>query len=169
MMGKRLSIVAAIVLLTSFGATACYDAPLTATPPPATLVPTGSATPTPTEATSTATVTATATTTGSPVAGGTIELETGDNWFNGPSVTNGGQPGQAGSVQAVAGDVQIHVKNTGAAIHDLHVTGANLDKVTQPLQPGTDATIDLGTIPPGTYDYKCDFHPTEMFGTLVVK
>jgi len=34
--------------------------------------------------------------------------------------------------------------------------------------PGT-TTYKVGALPPGTYFFRCDVHPTTMFGTFVVK
>ena len=34
---------------------------------------------------------------------------------------------------------------------------------------GTEATITIKIDEPGTYNFRCDFHPSEMVGTLVVQ
>jgi len=38
-----------------------------------------------------------------------------------------------------------------------------------PVSPGTSQKYSLTALQPGTYFYHCDFHPTTMTGTLVVK
>ena len=68
---------------------------------------------------------------------------------------------------APAGAIQLQVKNIGAAIHNLHVTG--IEKTTDPLTAGTEQTLELGEVAAGQYAFLCDFHPTEMLGTLNVQ
>jgi plastocyanin len=76
----------------------------------------------------------------------------------------------------------IKITNNGAAIHNVHVadpsgnfTGdfckaAGPDPCSKPasVPAGGTATLVL-TIPPGKYDYRCDFHPADMKGTLTVQ
>jgi plastocyanin len=37
------------------------------------------------------------------------------------------------------------------------------------VQPGQKATYDVGNVKPGSYYFHCDVHPTQMFGSVVVK
>ncbi|MBI2766493.1 MAG: cupredoxin domain-containing protein [Chloroflexi bacterium] len=66
--------------------------------------------------------------------------------------------------------------NNGAAPHNLHfytakggqtlATGAGAET---PVQSKGTETLTFTTPGPGTYYFQCDFHPTEMFGTLTVR
>jgi len=59
-----------------------------------------------------------------------------------------------GSFSAVpSGDVRLHVVNDGATFHNVGLRGG---RITNNLQPGHTATLDLGTLPPGTYELYCD-------------
>ncbi|HEY5155590.1 MAG TPA: cupredoxin domain-containing protein [Acidimicrobiales bacterium] len=57
------------------------------------------------------------------------------------------------ALTATGGSVKIDVTNTGTMNHDLQVT--QLAKKTRSLAPGESATLDLGTVKPGTYDVIC--------------
>lgn len=114
--------------------------------------------------------------TGSAPAGDMIVL--GDNYFE----FNGTQNPE---IDLSAGqEMTFTLDNTGAAIHNMHVDGTNdtyeesvctvggpatacSDPNTVP--GGTQATITINISEPGTYNFRCDFHPTEMFGTIVVQ
>jgi hypothetical protein len=85
--------------------------------------------------------------------------------------------GGANPTIEVASGAEIQVINEGNALHNLHVSPfeASICSTDGP-SPCTDpARInggDEGTIvfdiPPGTYEYRCDFHTAEMHGTLKV-
>jgi plastocyanin len=163
----------ALLALLAFAA-ACDEgvSPTARVGTPGTLTPgpTGTATAT-TAPTDTTTATASETTapTGSPTGApaGAVVIDMGDNWFNGPTVQNGGTPGQEVTVSAPAGPVQIQTKNVGAAIHDIYFS--SLDIRTQPLQAAGEEVLDLGTVAAGEYPFICEFHPVEMIGKLVVQ
>jgi len=64
--------------------------------------------------------------------------------------------------------VVIDVQNTGAAVHNLSVSGQG---ATEMLDPGESAKLDLGTLPAGTYELACDVtghKESGMKGRLVV-
>lgn len=148
--------------------------PVTPTPTPTpTRTPTVTPSPTPT-ATPTASPTPTATPTGTPPAGATtITIEMGDNFFAGPDVQNGGTPGVMTSLTVPAGTITIEVRNIGQAVHNVNIydrQGGSSIAVTDPfvIPGGTSGRLTV-TLEPGTYFYQCDFHPTDMIGTLTVQ
>jgi plastocyanin/heme-degrading monooxygenase HmoA len=79
-------------------------------------------------------------------------------------------------------EITFELPNIGLAIHNMHVATADGVYIDQfcdedsevacsdpPLVPGgQDATITF-TLEPGTYPFRCDFHPVEMIGTLVAE
>lgn len=79
-------------------------------------------------------------------------------------------------------DVTITFSNEGLAIHNAHSAGEDNeyasdfcttdgeDPCTDPatVQGGQTATMTVN-LPPGTYDFRCDFHPDQMNGTFVVE
>jgi plastocyanin/heme-degrading monooxygenase HmoA len=76
----------------------------------------------------------------------------------------------------------INVNNKGAAVHNVHVADASgkfadpfcktsgPDPCSKPtaLPAGSSGTITI-SLPAGTYDFRCDFHPDQMKGKLTVK
>ena len=99
-------------------------------------------------------------------ASGPVNLTetTTDNKFSTTSFTvNAGQ------------QVTMTVKNDGQALHNWHLLNVKStdgkDIVTTPLlvPPGQTGTVTFTIDKPGTYQFHCDVHPTEMFGTLIVK
>jgi plastocyanin len=70
-------------------------------------------------------------------------------------------------------DIALTLQNKGQAVHNWHllnVTDANgKDIKTDLLDGGKSATIDFTLSKPGTYNFQCDAHPTEMKGTLTIK
>jgi plastocyanin len=116
---------------------------------------------------------ASATPTGSSASGG-LEITMTDNKFDNTDLT------------ATAGaSVTINIKNNGTAVHNLHVAGANgqfgsqyctaagPDPCSNPkaVPGGSTATLTF-TVPntPGAkIPYRCDFHSTEMSGTITVQ
>ena len=74
------------------------------------------------------------------------------------------------------------ITNTGKALHDMHVaSGGKYDTdicgpgdnnpCSDPnqIRAGQSATITINIAQPGTYDFRCDFHPTQMTGKIEVK
>jgi plastocyanin len=107
-------------------------------------------------------------------APGGLEITMTDNKFDNTELT-----------AAAGATVTINIKNSGTAVHNLHVAGANgqfgaqycttngADPCSNPnrLAAGSTATLTF-TVPntPGAkIPYRCDFHPTDMNGTITVK
>ncbi len=106
---------------------------------------------------------------GAPPAGPAVEM--GDNFF-----TFGGERQPAVQV-AAATETTIDLTNGGSAIHNMHIAGVDNeydtddDFVSEPslFRGGDTGSIAFQIDEPGTYDFRCDFHPTEMTGTLEVQ
>jgi plastocyanin len=91
----------------------------------------------------------------------------GDNFFDPESVT-----------LTAGASTTFSITNDGAAIHNLRIAGADAeydtddDAVSDPdIVPGGeaatlswDAPSEAGEIP-----FRCDFHPTDMVGTITVE
>lgn len=100
--------------------------------------------------------------------GGTITL--GDNFFQLDSQQNPEIDVAAGTA------ITATLNNTGTAIHNMRIAGpdgeynTDDDIVSDPdtITAGTQATIAF-TLTAGTYNYQCDFHPTQMKGTVVAQ
>ncbi len=86
------------------------------------------------------------------------------------------------TITVSSGQTTIDLTNTGAASHNMHISSASGDYDSSICKVGgTDPCSDPALITggqtgsitlnlaPGTYKYRCDFHPTQMFGTLIVK
>jgi hypothetical protein len=123
------------------------------------------------EATGEETPTATAEPTGTPTDGGpagALALTMGDNFFDLDGERNPAIPVTAGE------ETTIDLENTGQAIHNMRIAGADDEYNTDDdfvSDPDLFAGGDTGSITftldePGTYNYRCDFHPLEMVGTL---
>jgi heme-degrading monooxygenase HmoA len=79
------------------------------------------------------------------------------------------------------GPVTLSLPNEGAALHNMHIalggsfetsfcTAAGEAPCSDParVSGGGEATITFD-LPPGTYQYRCDFHTAEMIGELVIQ
>lgn len=91
------------------------------------------------------------------------------------------------SVTIKAGQtVELVMKNVAAtASHNIHVAGADKEYDTlddcltcgknrlvsfpQAIEPGDTGRVILKVDQPGTYPFRCDFHPQYQFGTLLVQ
>lgn len=114
--------------------------------------------------------TASAGPTGSPTPG-KLEITMTDNKFDQTELT-------AKADTAVS----VPLTNNGAAIHNVQVSAADGSfpaafctangptPCSKPprLPGGSTGTLDF-TLPAGTYQFRCDYHPTEMKGTLTVE
>ena len=104
-----------------------------------------------------------------PTADGPSEIDMTDNKFSVAEIT-------------VTTGATININNKGQAIHNVHVSDASGTYATAfckaggpapcskpaSVPAGSPATLTV-TLPAGTYDFRCDFHPTEMKGKLTVK
>jgi len=74
------------------------------------------------------------------------------------------------------------ITNTGKALHNMHVaSGGKYDTdicgpgdnnpCSDPnqIRAGQSAKITINIAEPGSYDFRCDFHPTQMTGKIEVK
>jgi len=101
---------------------------------------------------------------------GTVAITIGDNFFD----LNGQQdPNMA----AKAGDtITIQLTNKGSQPHNMRVAGPDGkldtgdDVVSNPdlIPGGATATLSFTLAQPGTYPYRCDFHPDQMKGEITV-
>ncbi len=80
-------------------------------------------------------------------------------------------------------EVTFELTNDGLAIHNMHIAGSDNEYGVSVCELGGDepcsdpnimAGGDTGTITfrfdqPGTLVFRCDFHPVEMVGTLIVQ
>ena len=80
------------------------------------------------------------------------------------------------------GETTVNLKNNGAAIHNVHVADASGNfpanfctaggetPCSNPtrLAGGQSGTLTF-TLPAGKYPFRCDYHPTEMKGTITVQ
>ena len=104
-------------------------------------------------------------------APGKLELTMTDNKFD------------QGKLTAAADTaVSVPLTNNGKAVHNVHVSdatgkfAADFCTANGPapcsnparLSGGATGTLDF-TLPAGEYSYRCDYHKTEMTGTLTVK
>jgi plastocyanin/mono/diheme cytochrome c family protein len=92
-------------------------------------------------------------------------VDMGDNLFD-PNVLVA-RPGQK---------VVINLTNVGQAVHNMRQamgdnnfdTGDDVVSTPDAVDPGATATIEFTIDQVGTYDFRCDFHPVDMTGTIVV-
>lgn len=109
-----------------------------------------------------------------PADGGktSFDISAGDNFFE-----YGGEKKPTLSVPA-GKKITINITNDGTAIHNMRFAGddnkydSSDDAVSDPtlVSAGQKATITF-TAPSqaGTYDFRCDFHPTDSVGKIEVK
>lgn len=107
---------------------------------------------------------------------GSVAVTLGDNFFK---ISDQQNP----PLQATAGQpVTFNITNGGTGVHDLHISAADGTFTGNPCETGgTDPCSDPSAIPggqtatlsatlaAGTYNYRCDFHPTEMKGEITVQ
>jgi plastocyanin/heme-degrading monooxygenase HmoA len=105
--------------------------------------------------------------TGGETGGGEIAVSMLDNSFDPDAITV-----SAGT------DVSFAITNDGSAVHNMRIAGADGeystddDAVSDPdlVTGGGEATLDWSAPDaPGDVPFQCDFHPTEMVGTITVE
>jgi plastocyanin len=95
-----------------------------------------------------------------------LSVSAGDTFFSPTTLS-----GPAGKV------VEIVVTNTGSVTHNLRVAGADNEYETaddfepQPyaIKPDETGRVLVKIDPPGEYLFRCDFHPLQQTGTLVLE
>ena len=104
-------------------------------------------------------------------------MEMGDNFFQ-----TDGQPNPIFEV-SVGQEVTIDLVNNGLAIHNMHIDGTDEtygstfcetggeEPCSDPevMPPGSEGQVTFPLDEPGTYFFRCDFHPVVMTGQIVVK
>ncbi|MEE8347604.1 MAG: plastocyanin/azurin family copper-binding protein [Dehalococcoidia bacterium] len=104
-------------------------------------------------------------------ATGGLAMSMGDNFFD-------FQGEQAPTIEVTAGEeTTFDLTNDGIAIHNMRIAGVDNEYNTDDdfvSDPNLFLSGDAGTITsdidqPGTYIFRCDFHPIEMTGTLEVR
>ncbi len=114
---------------------------------------------------------------GEPIAiEGEVTMEMGDNFFQ---LEDQSPP----LLQVSVGqEVTINLTNDGQAIHNMHIDGTDEtygssfcetggeEPCSDPdvMPPGAEGQVTFQLDEPGTYFFRCDFHPTEMTGQIVV-
>ena len=108
---------------------------------------------------------------------GQVTMEMGDNFFQ-----TDGQQSPIFEV-SVGQEVTIDLTNNGLAIHNMHVDGTDEtygstfcetggeEPCSDPevMPPGAEGKVTFQLDEPGTYFFRCDFHPVVMTGQIVVK
>lgn len=95
-------------------------------------------------------------------ASGPIEIKMTDNKFDPAAITI-----------PVNTEVEITVENEGAAIHNMHILSQMAEgedfASENIVRPGTESTFTVKFTKTGTYEFVCDFHLTDMKGTVTVQ
>jgi len=82
------------------------------------------------------------------------------------------------TITATAGDViAITVRNTGTVSHNMRVSGLDKEYDTPDdfemppnvIKPGESETLVVKIDEPGTYPFRCDFHPLDQTGNLILE
>ena len=85
---------------------------------------------------------------------------------SGPTVTAKDYSFTPTTIDLTAGKtVTISATNDGAAKHNLTIKGL---KVNVELPPGSTKTATVKGAKAGTYEFHCEYHPTQMKGTITV-
>lgn len=109
--------------------------------------------------------------------GGGQLVSMGDNFFQYQGERDPAIPAAAGE------EVTLDLVNDGLAIHNMHIAGPDNDYglgICEPggeepcsdpdsFDPGAEGTITFSFDEAGEYVFRCDFHPIEMIGTIVVE
>jgi plastocyanin len=117
---------------------------------------------------------------------------------NGATPSNGGTPSPGGPIQVVMQDnsfdrdeltvaadttATFEITNEGNALHNMHIAGEGGDYTEDFCEGGGDPCSDPNQVradeiatltwqvpaEPGEVDFRCDFHPVEMTGTITIR
>jgi len=131
---------------------------------------------------------------GAAVAESPTPQETPDNG----ATPSGGEPSPGGPIQVVMHDnsfdpdaltvaagsaATFEISNEGRALHDMHIAGEGGEFTEDFCEGGGDPCSDPNQVrggqtatltwqvpaEPGEVDFRCDFHPTEMTGTITIE
>ncbi len=72
---------------------------------------------------------------------------------------------------ATGKDITFELNNEGKEAHNMSVNVEGKDTVSNPdvIKAGQAGKLAVTFSKAGTYDFKCDLHPTEMLGKITVK
>ena len=70
-------------------------------------------------------------------------------------------------LRAAAGEITVTLVNEGSNLHNFAIPDE--DVAMDLIDGGDTGSVTFTLSEPGEYDYRCDVHPTEMQGTLVVE
>ena len=107
---------------------------------------------------------------------GEVTMEMGDNFFQ----LDGQSPPTLGV--SVGQEATIRLVNNGQAVHNMHIAGVDDtydvgvcqvrgdEPCSDPdtMTPGDEGTITFRFDQPGTFVFRCDFHPIQMTGQITV-
>jgi len=89
-----------------------------------------------------------------------------------PEITTDDKFSQTSYTVYAGQQVTIDVENQGSNPHNMHILGVTnpdgSDIKTDILSAGNSAKLTFTIDKPGTYNFQCDVHPTEMKGTVTV-
>jgi plastocyanin len=103
---------------------------------------------------------------------GDFTIVMGDNFFEFQGQRNPNIPVQVGGTGVLA-----DLTNEGRSIHNMRIAGLDNrydnqdDIISSPetIRAGQDGTIAFTFTTAGTYDFRCDFHPDDMVGTITAQ
>jgi plastocyanin len=101
----------------------------------------------------------------------TLDISMGDNFYELDGEKNPVLKFPSGA------KVTINLTNDGTAIHNMRFDGEDVkfdtadDAASDPtlVTAGQTAVLEWDAPEAGAYNYRCDFHPTDMFGTIEVE
>src|SRR3972149_11987263 len=80
------------------------------------------------------------------------------------------------TIEGKAGEVlEIDIRNVGTVAHNLRVSGSDKEYDTRDdfasaaVQAGKEVKLLLKIDDPGSYPFRCDFHPDQQRGTLILR
>ncbi len=108
----------------------------------------------------------------SPAGGSGVTVTMGDNFFEYQGQRNPNIPVQVGGT-----GVLVDLPNEGRSIHNMRIAGLDNrynnqdDIVSDPetIRAGQNGNIAFTFGTPGTYTFRCDFHPDDMTGTITAQ